>query len=87
MSEDKLKKMEELKHVIKGLEEIKSWIVADRVSVNWIVQTDEIMKDYEGNELLAHIMDELDEMVKWIDSRIRIYTNHLRKLQGLKEDD
>jgi hypothetical protein len=87
MNEDKLKKMEELKHVIRGLEDVKSWIIEDRVTIDLMLRSDPVMMDWEGNGTLLHVIEELGEIVKWLNTRIEIYTNHLRKLQGLEEGD
>jgi len=87
MSEDKLKKMEELKHVVRGLEEVKSWIIEDRVTIDLMLRSDPIMADWEGNETLLHVIEELGEIVKRLNTRIEIYTNQLRRLQGLEEGD
>ena len=77
MSKDKLKEIENLRHVIKGLKEIRKIILEDMMSITAILMSDKILKEAEGMTIRYDVIEKLQNISNMLEYEIDRIRKHL----------
>jgi len=77
MSDEELEEIERLRHVIRGLKEIRKIIQEDIMSITAILMSDKILEEAEKEVIRYDVIEKLQNIVDGLEYEINRIRKHL----------
>jgi len=77
MSDEELEEIERLRHVIKGLKEIRKIILEDMMSITAILMSDKILEEAEKEVIRYDVIEKLENISNMLEYEINRIRKHL----------